>query len=76
MALWDVFFGSNSASDLNFDDEEGTDLKLHVRQEIRRFAILNNKIDTVIRMLLLSIVLLVLNGTLDMRAILTRVFVG
>lgn len=70
MSVMDVFWRASGTSDVAdaFDEDEGNDLKAHVRACTRRYRMLTGRVDTTIRLLLFVVFLLMLNGTLNIKA--------
>ena len=85
--LTEIFFGKREAYDIdedplaNPDMDETKDLPLHVRQCGRRYGVLNKRLynmegrfDITNRLILFIIVVLLVNGLIDIKSIIQNIF--
>ena len=73
MHLLEGLFGVAPPLD-QYDEQEAEDLALHVRQCTRRYAALSRQQTLTIRLVMLVVALLILNGSLSMTQTVDRIF--
>lgn len=71
MALWEVIVGGHKSDDEGeFDQNEASDLALHVRQCTRRYRDLDGKLNLAIRLILCLCLMYLLNNVAAIKTLL------